>query len=504
MVKKILFIILFISFLYKGIAQNSDKFSSIIGMAIPGGTINFDKNLQKINCLKGFKSQVSYLIGDYSEQNQHYGIDLIKNEISGESLILLQRLSSSIVVDYIVISKEDLLDNLELGARIVRLKEKVKPEIIILYLNDGKEFITNIKKAWRADLNKEKLINIDTDGLSIFNPDFGKILYAKNLPNQLYPTLPIRGKTINDFIPTGWFLKDSSIGDLNRDRKPDIAFVIEKKETMNEARMLLSHINTYPRILVIVFNKDSIYTLQQQNNTFILRKNDFMCNDEDLYERIKIENQVLKIDFKLKEGFIKYQFAYYNNNFNLLKKNTFWGDENFNESSEYNLIEKKLKIIENKIGATTERNQILNLDRSCNLGNMYIADLEDNIGSLISDKKTESVVLTYKKADENNYQELDEQPQFRGGREKFVKFIEKNIKYPELAYIEKIEGRVFISFTVTKDGSVENVSVIKGIREDLNNEAVRVVKLSPKWKPGKYQNKSVDSKMTFPINFIIK
>ena len=92
-------------------------------------------------------------------------------------------------------------------------------------------------------------------------------------------------------------------------------------------------------------------------------------------------------------------------------------------------------------------------------------------------------------------------PEFPGGTEKFMEYLSGNIKYPEEAKEKGINGRVFINFVVEKDGSVTNVQVMKGIGGGCDDEAVRVVKAMPKWKPGMQDGKPVRVSYILPVTF---
>lgn len=92
-------------------------------------------------------------------------------------------------------------------------------------------------------------------------------------------------------------------------------------------------------------------------------------------------------------------------------------------------------------------------------------------------------------------------PGYPGGINAMYDFIQKNLKYPESAKDKGIEGRVFISFVVEKDGSISNVNVLRGVCEELDAEAVKVVKAMPKWTPGMNNGKAVRVQYTLPIVF---
>jgi TonB family protein len=96
---------------------------------------------------------------------------------------------------------------------------------------------------------------------------------------------------------------------------------------------------------------------------------------------------------------------------------------------------------------------------------------------------------------------VDEMPEFPGGELELRKFIAKNVAYPVEAANQGISGRVYVSFVVAKDGSVEDVIVVRGVDSSLDNEALRVVSSLPKWIPGKMNGEAVKVAYTVPINF---
>lgn len=92
-------------------------------------------------------------------------------------------------------------------------------------------------------------------------------------------------------------------------------------------------------------------------------------------------------------------------------------------------------------------------------------------------------------------------PEYKGGIKAFYSFVFKHIKYPNSARRMRIEGKVFLKFVVDKDGSVTQSEIIKGIDNSCDNEALRVLNMSPKWKPGKQRGKPVMVKMILPITY---
>lgn len=89
----------------------------------------------------------------------------------------------------------------------------------------------------------------------------------------------------------------------------------------------------------------------------------------------------------------------------------------------------------------------------------------------------------------------------KGGMEGFYKYVNSVIKYPAQARRMNIEGRVFVEFVVDKTGSVADVVAVKGIGAGCDEEAIRVVKNSPPWSPGKQRGKPVKQRMVLPITF---
>ncbi|MFN8115919.1 MAG: energy transducer TonB [Bacteroidia bacterium] len=93
-------------------------------------------------------------------------------------------------------------------------------------------------------------------------------------------------------------------------------------------------------------------------------------------------------------------------------------------------------------------------------------------------------------------------PEYPGGINEMIKFIQNNIVYPQDCKDKNIGGKVFLKFIVATDGKIENVIVLKGSGfESLDNEALRVVKLMPAWKPGSQNGKNVLVYFNLPINF---
>ena len=99
------------------------------------------------------------------------------------------------------------------------------------------------------------------------------------------------------------------------------------------------------------------------------------------------------------------------------------------------------------------------------------------------------------------YQIVEQMPEFPGGEEAIREFVAKNIQYPQKAIDAGAYGRVFVGFVIEPDGSVSNVTLLRGIGFGCDEEAMRVVKMMPKWKPGMQKGEAVRVSYMIPINF---
>jgi TonB family protein len=99
---------------------------------------------------------------------------------------------------------------------------------------------------------------------------------------------------------------------------------------------------------------------------------------------------------------------------------------------------------------------------------------------------------------------VEEMPVFPGGDSLLLKYIAQNTKYPEVSKAKKIEGKVIVRFCVTKVGSVDRISVLKGVDPEIDSEAQRVVGTLPAFKPGRQGGKAVPVWYMVPITFALK
>jgi protein TonB len=96
---------------------------------------------------------------------------------------------------------------------------------------------------------------------------------------------------------------------------------------------------------------------------------------------------------------------------------------------------------------------------------------------------------------------VEQMPQYKGGDQALMDYLNKSIKYPVIAEENGIQGRVVCTFVVERDGSITDVKVVRSVDPSLDKEAVRVLKAMPKWIPGKQNGSAVRVKFTLPVTF---
>lgn len=142
--------------------------------------------------------------------------------------------------------------------------------------------------------------------------------------------------------------------------------------------------------------------------------------------------------------------------------------------------------------------------RSTNYVPMYFK-LNKNAGTRTAQNRTSPSQMYGKKNEEivnsEVYSIVDVMPQYEYGERELAGFIAHNIRYPEEARKENAQGRVLCSFIVAADGSISNIEIVQGIHAELDKEAVRVLSLMPKWKPGVRDGRAVNVKCILPIDF---
>ncbi|MDD4848248.1 MAG: energy transducer TonB [Bacteroidales bacterium] len=99
---------------------------------------------------------------------------------------------------------------------------------------------------------------------------------------------------------------------------------------------------------------------------------------------------------------------------------------------------------------------------------------------------------------------VEAQPEYPGGDAARMKFLQENLKYPQMAKESGIQGTVYATFVVEKDGRITDVKILRGIGGGCDEEAIRVIKMMPKWKAGQQRGKGVRVQFNLPIKFTLQ
>ncbi|MCX6230618.1 MAG: TonB family protein [Bacteroidetes bacterium] len=99
---------------------------------------------------------------------------------------------------------------------------------------------------------------------------------------------------------------------------------------------------------------------------------------------------------------------------------------------------------------------------------------------------------------------VEQNPDFPGGEAEMQKFLHNNIKYPAIAREAGIEGTVYVTFVVSRSGKISNIKILRGIGGGCDDEAIRVIRLMPEWKPGKQNGQAVPVQFNMPIKFVLQ
>ena len=147
------------------------------------------------------------------------------------------------------------------------------------------------------------------------------------------------------------------------------------------------------------------------------------------------------------------------------------------------------------------------------IANMTVLKNEEAIKQY-GEKGKNGVIIVTTKGNENKesantqnetgvvFNVVEQMPEFAdGGMPGLMKYLGANIKYPEEAKKNKIEGRVIIQFVVAKDGSIKDATILRSVSPELDAEALRVINAMPNWKPGMQKGKPVNVKFTIPVTF---
>jgi len=134
-----------------------------------------------------------------------------------------------------------------------------------------------------------------------------------------------------------------------------------------------------------------------------------------------------------------------------------------------------------------------------------IIDVEATVQTVVQEAAPRVVVEVEEEVEEQRiFQIVEQQPEFPGGEEARLRFLRDNVNYPMMAREAGIQGTVFVTFVVERDGSITGVEIIRGIGGGCDEEAVRVTRMMPRWSPGKQRNRPVRTQFRMPIRFALQ
>lgn len=136
---------------------------------------------------------------------------------------------------------------------------------------------------------------------------------------------------------------------------------------------------------------------------------------------------------------------------------------------------------------------------SCSQDTSQTEDAKEEVVAPVSPEAKEAPADSTAK--EEVFMVAEQMPEYPGGMKEMLKFLQENVKYPENAMKNNVQGRVIVQFVVEKDGTPTEFKVLRSVDPDLDAEALRVMKAMPKWKPGMQKGQVVRVKFTVPVSF---
>lgn len=140
------------------------------------------------------------------------------------------------------------------------------------------------------------------------------------------------------------------------------------------------------------------------------------------------------------------------------------------------------------------------VDNKADVAEVEMVDTEADATTVVEEFEVKEEVV-----EEEIFTIVESMPEFPGGgQEALFKYLQKEMKYPQVAKENGIQGTVFVNFVVGKDGKIRDVKVLRGVNKMLDDEAIRVVKAMPSWSPGKQRGKAVSVSYNLPIKFTLR
>lgn len=184
------------------------------------------------------------------------------------------------------------------------------------------------------------------------------------------------------------------------------------------------------------------------------------------------------------------------------------------ERTEFDLGTLEMEIIEEEEIPITRQEQpppppppepsteLIIVDDDVEIDEEFIIDIEATVFTQV--QEFAPIIVEEEEVEEDViFTVVEDQPSFPGGEEARIRYLNENLRYPQMAREAGIQGTVFITFVVERDGSVTDVRVLRGIGGGCDEEAVRVVRNMPRWTPGRQRGQPVRVQFNMPIRFVL-
>lgn len=162
----------------------------------------------------------------------------------------------------------------------------------------------------------------------------------------------------------------------------------------------------------------------------------------------------------------------------------------------------KINVVDKAASAAEQEKPLSDTDGDADQNN---ADGSGTGAALTDENAANSSAISPVAVDEQdnplNFQVVERLPEFPGGMVEFMKWLTKNLRYPALARQQKIEGKVIVAFIINRDGTITGQKVVKSVSPELDREALRVLRMMPKWKPGEEKGEPCRTYFSIPVNF---
>ena len=123
------------------------------------------------------------------------------------------------------------------------------------------------------------------------------------------------------------------------------------------------------------------------------------------------------------------------------------------------------------------------------------------LGLSLTALKSNAQTIAIRDSTDKVYTVVEKEPEFKGGKNLFYKYFQHTLRYPASAVKNHIQGNVLLTFIVEKDGALTNINVVKGVSDNIDAEAIRILEASPRWEPGEQGGKPVRVQYIIPLNF---